>query len=226
MDQKKFDKEIEDLKGKLNLSLHPKDDNTSAMIQWNKFYPKSTPKQIYNKLISSVGYNNKIKIEIEFYPNENKSYIDINHGSNNNSNNVIDFEISLNGKAKLRSFSLATEEQGNGLAKKYLGGLVDILKQNHVKTISLGAWEIGGYAWAKYGFCPETPKEWDFLKTAIKERINTKNKTIEFSGETYPITASELTAINKIMDSKFLELPQNFPQLTELIPILNNFHTY
>lgn len=52
-------------------------------------------------------------------------------------------------------FQLPMDKQGAGIAKKFLGASMDFYEKHGVKKVHLHAnIDVGGYAWAKYGFVP------------------------------------------------------------------------
>lgn len=64
-------------------------------------------------------------------------------------------------------FYLARELQGRGLGKHVLTSQIDLYREMGVESVTLTTADIGGYAWARYGFVPETEKEWQRLKNSL-----------------------------------------------------------
>lgn len=63
-------------------------------------------------------------------------------------------------------FELPIEAQGKGVAKRFLSASMDAYEKWGVKEVNLSAnINVGGYAWAKYGFAPESAAEW---KTVLR----------------------------------------------------------
>ena len=62
--------------------------------------------------------------------------------------------------------------QDKGLGKTMFTNMLNIYDHLGLKSISIGAnIDVGGYAWAKYGFVPEQT-DWDRLRTGIKNRLD------------------------------------------------------
>ena len=70
-------------------------------------------------------------------------------------------------------FRLSKERQGNGTAKKVLASSIRLYEELGVDRIELNAnIDVGGYAWARYGFTPATKKEWRGLADALMLRLS------------------------------------------------------
>lgn len=75
----------------------------------------------------------------------------------------------------LSVLELAAADQGAGLVKKYMKNLVALSNDLGMKSIGLQAGlDVGGYAWAKYGFAPDV-LEWDALKKVIAAKVESEN---------------------------------------------------
>lgn len=97
------------------------------------------------------------------------------------------------GSVILESMALAGEDQGADICKKYMRELFSLSKDMGYKRIDLYAGdEVGGYAWAKYGFKP-TAKQWDLLKSDIITRYD--------SGLGASLTSLEQTMFKIAVDS-------------------------
>jgi GNAT superfamily N-acetyltransferase len=71
------------------------------------------------------------------------------------------------GYAQHRSFGLRRSEQGSGIGKRILAANVDYYRKHGGKEVNLYAnIDVGGYAWAKYGFV-STRGSWDRLRDDI-----------------------------------------------------------
>lgn len=224
MEQAAFDKELKELSGKLKIVLSEETSDLSMLDQWNKFYPNATPKQIYDKFVRAAGDGSDVRVCVSFSDNNTTSIIAEHDPKDGNS--IIEFKLFDNGTAKLPwALFLRDTTQGQGLAKKYLHTGIKLLEQVGTQKISVKTDEIGGYAWAKYGFSPETKDDWygskenlkdKGLKKSIKERISEDGTVIKFRGKSYPINSVESKVINAVLNSNFLDLSKNFPHLTEL----------
>lgn len=61
--------------------------------------------------------------------------------------------------------------QGKGFSKRFLKNSMDFYKDIGVNTIEMMASEdVGGYAWARYGFTPRDKKAFDSVKGVVESR--------------------------------------------------------
>lgn len=68
-------------------------------------------------------------------------------------------------------FALANENQDRGLAKQFLKGSIATYRELGVSKVETHAnINVGGYAWAKYGFVP-TQETWDKLRRNLLESL-------------------------------------------------------
>ena len=73
--------------------------------------------------------------------------------------------------------------QGAGLGKQLLGNQVDLYNKMGMKSIGLFAnIDVGGYAWAKYGFQPK-PYDWTTLQSGMNRRLMGLHQSGEISPE-------------------------------------------
>ncbi len=75
-------------------------------------------------------------------------------------------------KALHEVFTLSSDQQGTSIAKKILGNSMIEYERMGVASIELNAnIDVGGYAWAKYGFKP-TRESWVSLRPEVKKRFD------------------------------------------------------
>jgi uncharacterized protein len=68
-------------------------------------------------------------------------------------------------------FKIEKSYQGSNVGKSILGGNVDVYEQLGYTKVKVGAnIDIGGYAWAKYGYVP-TPEAWSRLSEELERKI-------------------------------------------------------
>jgi hypothetical protein len=65
---------------------------------------------------------------------------------------------------------LIRAEQQKGTSKDILRSNIEFYRRNGISSVNLLADEVGGYAWAKYGFLP-TQSSWNQLRTSLLERL-------------------------------------------------------
>lgn len=81
-------------------------------------------------------------------------------------------------------FELDPVLQGQGVAKELLANSMELYEQAGIAKISLfAALDVGGYAWAKYGFSPEPGRSTRELFLSLKERL------AELDGVSAPVRA-------------------------------------
>jgi len=69
-------------------------------------------------------------------------------------------------------FQLRRQMQGGGAAKGMLSDFLDLYDHAGIETIELDAnIDVGGYAWARYGFVPRSQREWEALRGILQERF-------------------------------------------------------
>lgn len=71
-----------------------------------------------------------------------------------------------------------------------------------MKAITLLAdWAVGGYAWAKFGFCPKSEDEWKNLAHNVRKKLSAKggNYAINYNKSKWPISKDEYEAIQMIL---------------------------
>lgn len=67
---------------------------------------------------------------------------------------------------------LDPELQGQGVAKELLANSIELYEQAGINRVTLmAALEVGGYAWAKYGFSPLPGRNTRELFSAVRERL-------------------------------------------------------
>ena len=95
--------------------------------------------------------------------------------------------------------------QGTGLAKKILKNDLELYQKMGIKAVNLEAGlEIGGYAWARYGFVPQAA-EWVKVKSVILERSKLIMKDLSPTNRTIlkqALASRDPKAIWKIADMR------------------------
>lgn len=82
-------------------------------------------------------------------------------------------EIDLkNNKAESAYFALNSGAQGKGEGKTLLAANVEMYQELGLDEVKVHAnIDVGGYAWAKYGYVP-TEDEWDTLRGTLREKLD------------------------------------------------------
>jgi hypothetical protein len=84
-------------------------------------------------------------------------------------------------------FQFRRENTGGGIGKKMLAGNVAMYQKLGLDKVKVGAnIDVGGYAWARYGYVP-TPESWSQLSSQIISKISNMQgrETRERGGQTY-----------------------------------------
>ncbi|MDB5177498.1 MAG: phage head morphosis protein family [Candidatus Saccharibacteria bacterium] len=69
-------------------------------------------------------------------------------------------------------FSLPENAQSGGRAREVLRSEIELYKQMGLKKVILGAnINVGAYAWAKYGFLPESDRYWAMLSKMMVDKL-------------------------------------------------------
>jgi len=193
----------------LNLTIDYDGNSSKAKeLQWIYIFGDKTPEELYKQLAHSDDIFIKISLhDIDREPNAEIRIVD-------NTNSAF-FAIKNVGSSTAELSEARTLDQSNGISKKYLWSLSKTLQEIGTKNLCLTAMQIGGYAWAKYGFLPDS-MGWSALQEQIRNRLNENKKQIKFRDENYYLSDAEIIAIDKVLKSNFNDLPVAFPQLTEL----------
>lgn len=209
MDAEQFEAELEELGGKLKVAV--------SVDDWNRVFGDVTPKQLYERFERTAG-EAPIRMQLNFSDGNGFTRVKIRHDSRihmgHERENEIRLDIYPNKPPKLDGIFLKEKDQSKNLAKRYLRSSVDLLREIGADSMRLEAIEVGAYSWAKYGFTPETPDDWDALRTRIKLRLN-DDGTLIFNHHHYDVSL-EKPIIDRILNTDFANLPKAFPQLTEL----------
>lgn len=222
MDASQFQLELAELNGKLKLVTYfgTRKSPHVSVEDWNRVFRVITPIELYERFAKTVG-EAPIRVQISFPENVGPTRIKIRHDSRRHSRQddktekEIRFNIYANKPPKLDSIFLKDKDQGKNLAKRYLRTGVDLLRDMGADSMGIEALDIGAYAWAKYGFSPTTPDEWDRLKTQVRKRLDNSCQRVVFDNIPYTLSPEE-SVINQILNTNFEDLPKVFPQLTEL----------
>jgi hypothetical protein len=81
-------------------------------------------------------------------------------------------EIDLDDKEAYSAFfNINKSSTGSNIGKKILAGNVEIYEKLGIEQVRVSAnIDVGGYAWAKYGYVP-TQDSWDFLRTRLETKL-------------------------------------------------------
>ena len=100
--------------------------------------------------------------------------------------------------AEHRFFTLETGKGGKGFGKELLKGHLPLYKKLGIKKVRVHAnIDVGGYAWARYGFVPDAGEQTNFIRGQVGSRASDLLSEVEdpiaFYGESM---AKELSALS------------------------------
>lgn len=94
----------------------------------------------------------------------------------------------------INAVELAAEDQGSGMMKKYMRELVSVARDMGLPAINMTAGlDVGGYAWAKYGFAPSSDS-WANLVATVSKKIADGNLLEGISTETKAVVNTLLNS--------------------------------
>lgn len=97
-------------------------------------------------------------------------------------------------------FEVTREVQGKGLAKEVLRGQFEVYKKLGVTRVELDAnINIGGYAWAKYGFKPTNVRGWTHLRERLRSELQFLADNRTRYKELSSITDADLDAVEALL---------------------------
>ncbi len=164
-----------------------------------------TPKQLAQKLDGSLrtlnaaqGGGGTVKTSIS----SDYSGITIEHKFRSATSRVDATRIINTGEkwAKHDFFGMSNELQKTGVAKKLLSDYLTVYDHLGIETIKVDAnIDVGGYAWAKYGFLPKSQETWLALREIMVEKLDELVESGRFIDTNHP--ASVIDGIIQILDS-------------------------
>jgi SPP1 gp7 family putative phage head morphogenesis protein len=138
---------------------------TKIDITWNTVNIKKE-----DLVTKSVQYSGKVE---GFQPGDNQISIFSEFG-------IVDNQTIAN----FKMFSIPTEMQGKGFAKKVFKEFLDNMKKIEVSKINIYAnKDIGGYAWAKFGFYADNKKVVDDLLEFAKNKLKVSDDILNMASD-------------------------------------------
>jgi hypothetical protein len=118
----------------------------------------------------------------------------------------------VTGVAQHDVFELPNDLQGKGFAKQFMRNSLDFYDHLGLKKMEVGAnIDVGGYAWARYGFVP-TKKSWNELRNGPYAGLRRNTKRVY--GENVPANVKTLLASE---DPKTIRKIAALPEGKELL---------
>lgn len=112
------------------------------------------------------------------------------------------------GKVYHAYFSLPSESQSSGIAKTILRNQVELYQKIGLNHVNLTAnIDVGGYAWAKYGFAPSSQGSWNIIQSRVNGFVNDEFR----NGRMSKLIADDLKRIASSKDPKAIWNIADYP---------------
>lgn len=182
----------------------------SNEAMWRQAFPNLTPEEFYRRLLPAAAGE---RLHVSVTESEFGVHFNIYQGKIPNLDkcegpemNLLSFTCRPGNHARLGGARFIRTDQHQ--ARRYLHEIVGMLKEARYESLTLGANEVGSYAWAKYGFRPQTQQEWNKLKESIRGEI----KNDRLKGPAWaPMNGPVLTEPEKRLADEILS-PQSPPE--------------
>jgi hypothetical protein len=190
-------------------------DRENTVKLWEKNLANVDPDILVSSLLGGKKFKS-IKIESD----TKESSIDFN---TDNFRAIRFFTRDENGlHIRHQYFKVDVKKQGKGVAKEFLKHSIATYQKMGAKDITLEAnIDVGGYAWAKFGF---VPNDWKALKTEISKRLkhlNLNSETVQYVEQLF--LSRDSATIRKIA---YLNTPVKIPLLNKSNFINYNFKEF
>jgi hypothetical protein len=106
------------------------------------------------------------------------------------------------------------KEKGKGRAQGYLRAYDGLAEQLHIPTMTLYAQNIGGYAWARYGFTPSSEEDWNKIKSIITTDVYDGKLLV--NKQKIPLSQAATKALKTIEHASYRKMPEAMNALLEL----------
>lgn len=144
--------------------------------KWQRVAPKHLPSEFIDKMLPDIerGKNNKLKMLINKDSDGNDWVELMAHYYDDDSNPVLETTRNINFTRKFAEHeNFHVFDSGRGVGRKFLSSQVNFYQELGLTRVDLYAnIDVGGYAWARYGFLP-THKH---TSMGIKNEINDKHQ--------------------------------------------------
>lgn len=153
-----------------------------ALVEaWNTHFDKP-PRAAVDEFVKGTGLQTGKTLEIKHLGGRNVEYGATLYDKSGNDVGYIKrrFLITDTGQRIVEHslFTINKDAQGQGIAKKMLANKVKAYDRLGVDVVTMEAnIDVGGYAWARYGFVPSTTS-WNGMKTKLTAKLESK----KFSG--------------------------------------------
>lgn len=148
---------------------------------------------VESKNAAQYAGNPKFKVLEDGVQISSKSYVV-------GSKETVEQVIKIRGSSMiLDKLALAEKDQATGVAKSYLQRIYQLASDLNLKKLELTAGnELGGYAWAKYGFRPNA-EQWAILRKSVKQALNTEVVVSEVDGLVQDVVSAILDSTDPAM---------------------------
>ncbi len=184
----------------------------SALAQWPLMFPDEPPEKFYRRFAQAAGDEHTVRVLVEpslSFPKHGPielvdTHIRLFHNVPfKSTENYIEFRI--NGKkAHIEEAKFDEENMGQSLARRYVREIGALAQERGCEKITLQAQRsVGGYAWAKFGFKPDSREQWRKLAKVIDNRLHENDGvyTVEYIGKRV-ISELDYRAIKDVLAEK------------------------
>ncbi len=163
--------ELQELRRELTLE---RQHGESRAEMWEQYFNDVSPTDFYETL--SKNLPGDLKLRLEHGEGSGEVYLhfslrdDLRRESSEFAEGRLLFGMNeYPPTVELESFEIENgSRRGKGVAKQFLANLMDVMEMDgvNVSAITLEATNVGGYAWARFGFVPRDD-EWPHLKNKL-----------------------------------------------------------
>ncbi|MBN8543066.1 MAG: hypothetical protein J0M34_02250 [Alphaproteobacteria bacterium] len=234
MDDAQLHSEIDALRGRLNIKT-PTGKPPSAE-HWRGVLKDISPTQFYQRFARIAGDNGRVVIDLDL---NNSFGITIKVYPPNVGENLdavspqlkFNFVRSKTNSVEFRRADVALDMQDKGIGVPYARESIAFLKELGIERIKINTQEVGGYAWARYGFSPYSEREWESLKRSVGKRYHPEENRISFYKEyiedeaplSFKITEGDKQAIDAWLALPFEQLEENFDKVCSLNRVVGTY---
>lgn len=211
--------------------------------QWKDVFHEMGPRQVYQSLVRpSQPYpcmiiNVKPKDGVCRIQMGSTQHIDITKAITKAYEPIVFSILEKAGErvGEITRVDFPKEAQANHAAKQYIGDFAKLAETLHLPSLELSATNLGGYAWAKYGFTPDGQNAVESIRSCLrnpqgrglsnritppKYQPDSKPPVLSYKDKQYELLPTEVLAINDIVNRDYPDIKEHFHRLTDLNRVL------
>lgn len=206
MDSVQFQQQIKDLQPLLCVKGFGRLSPDKRLTVWRHHFNSLSPLTVAGYFSNVASRDEKPVVTIRF-PYDSYDEVTIDVDLEGRGFTQMEFAYYPNRIAALNDAYFPESTQGSGQAKRYLHAGVALAQAMNMKNLQLVAEQIGGYAWAKFGFVPADETSWNTLKIAIRDNLDLHK---------HQFTSGEIAIVEDILAQPYPKIRDCFCQLTAL----------